>query len=68
MFVLPLVRQVFFWVIILYNCASSSPLRVGSVEIAVESNFSDYGNNRLPPINRMTVSPDTYCVRAKAIG
>ena len=25
-----------------------------------------HGNNRLPPIDRMTVSPDTYCVHAKA--
>ena len=28
-----------------------------------------HGNNRLPPIDRMTLlSPDTYCVRAKAAG
>ena len=27
-----------------------------------------HGNNRLTPINRMTVSPDTYCVRTKAAG
>ena len=25
-------------------------------------------NNQLPPINRMTVSPDMYCVHAKAAG
>jgi len=24
-----------------------------------------HGNNRLPPIDRMTVSPAMYCVRAK---
>ena len=23
-----------------------------------------HGNNQLPPIDRMTISPDTYCVRA----
>ena len=27
-----------------------------------------HGNNRLPPIDRMTVSPDRYCIRAKAAG
>ena len=72
--------------------ASSSQLRVVSVEIivqnvtqvvhAVESNCSDYiqtnafhgnnatryGNKRLPLIDRMTVSPDTYFVCAKAAG
>ena len=25
-------------------------------------------NNRLPSINRMNVSPDTYCAHAKAAG
>ena len=48
---------------------------------AVESNFSDYiqtnayrrdtemhGNNRLSPIDRMTVSPDTYCVTLRLLG
>jgi len=79
-----------------YNFASSSPLRVVSVEIIVynvphvvhafESFFSDYitnqcitmgitrhdtemhGNNRLPPIVRMTVSPNTYCVALRLLG
>ena len=27
-----------------------------------------HGTNRLPPIDIMTVSPATYCVRAKAAG
>ena len=32
------------------------------------NNATQYGNNRLLPINRMTVSSDTYCVRATAAG
>jgi len=57
MFVLPLVRHVIF--LGNYNFASSSPLRVGSVEIlaenvprvvhAVESNFSDYKQTNAYP-------------------
>ena len=27
-----------------------------------------YGNKRLPPIDRTTISPDAYCVRVKAAG
>jgi len=27
------------------------------------NNSTRYGNNQLPPIDKVTVSPDTYCVR-----
>ena len=39
--------------------------------IYIQTNIHDtemHGNNRLPPIDRMTVSPDTYCIGAKAAG
>ena len=31
-------------------------------------NTEMHGNNWLPSIDRMTVSPDTHCVQAKAAG
>ena len=33
-----------------------------------QNDTGKHKNNWLPPIDRMTVSPDTYCVHAKAAG